>query len=240
LNVELSSFEHMSGEKMPVNRVSLIKDTGQLKLIIIGVGVLTALIFSLLWLFTAQSSWKGVMLERRINKGEQVSGQTLVKVWEDIQDLDSSFLTGGHVHLPVLAGQLMVLDESIPLEDRGLALLRAEEAAFAALAREPAHSFTWARLAWFRYMQEGPSAESLSFLRMSIYTAPAKRSLLFWRLRLSALHRQFWDDDFENLVKRQIVFAWRVSPRELSSVVSGTDMEDMVNQIIASSLANGG
>jgi hypothetical protein len=226
----------MSGEKMPVNRISLIKDTGQLKLIIIGVGVLTALIFSLLWLFTAQSSWKGVMLERRINKGEQVSGQTLVKVWEDIQDLDSSFLTGGHVHLPVLAGQLMVLDESIPPEDRARALLRAEDAALLALFREPAQSFSWARLAWFRYIQEGPSAESLSFLRMSIYTAPAKRSLLFWRLRLSALHRQFWDDDFENLLKRQIVFAWRVSPARLDRAASESGIENLAREVLQDAL----
>ncbi len=221
---------------MPVNKVSLIKDTGRIQLLVAGLAALAALIFSLLWLFTAQNSWKGVMLERRINQGEQVSGQTLVKVWKDIQDLDSSFLTGGHVHLPVLAGQLMVLDDSIPLEDRGLALLRAEDAAFTALAREPAHSFTWARLAWFRYIQEGPSAESLSFLRMSIYTAPAKRSLLFWRLRLSALHRQFWDDDFENLVKRQIVFAWRVSPGRLAATASESGIENLAREVLQDSL----
>ncbi len=212
------------------------KPKGRIQLLVAGLAALAALIFSLLWLFTAQNSWTGVMLERRINLGEQVSGETLIKVWEDIQDLDRSFLTGGHIHLPVLAGQLMVLDDSIPPEDRARALLRAEEAAFTALAREPANSFTWARLAWFRYIQEGPSAESLSFLRMSIYTAPAKKSLLFWRLRLSALHRQFWDDDFENLVKRQIVFAWRVSPARLDRAASESGIENLAREVLQDSL----
>jgi hypothetical protein len=217
---------------MPGNDKMNNKPKGRIQLLVAGLAALAALIFSLLWLYTAQSSWKGVMLERRINLEEQVSGETLVKVWEAIQDLDRSFLTGGHVHLPVLTGQLMVLDESIPPEDRARALFRAEDAALLALSREPAQSFSWARLAWFRYIQEGPSAESLSFLRMSIYTAPAKRSLIFWRLRLSALHRQFWDDDFENLVKRQIVFAWRVSPARLAATASESGIENLVREVL--------
>jgi hypothetical protein len=221
---------------MPGNDKMNNKPKKRIQLLVAGLAALTSLIFSLLWLFTAQNSWTGVMLERRINLGEQVSGETLVKVWEAIQDLDRSFLTGGHVHLPVLAGQLMVLDESIPPEDRARALLRAEDAALLALFREPAQSFSWARLAWFRYIQEGPSAESLSFLRMSIYTAPAKRSLLFWRLRLSALHRQFWDDDFENLLKRQIVFAWRVSPARLDRAASESGIENLAREVLQDSL----
>jgi hypothetical protein len=81
---------------------------------------------------------------------------------------------------------------------------------------------------------DGLSEEVAAKLRMSIYSAPAKRSLIFWRIRMAGLCRDFWDQDFENLLTRQINLAWRISPRELCSVVSGTDMEDLVNEIVNS------
>jgi hypothetical protein len=51
---------------------------------------------------------------------------------------------------------------------------------------------------------------------------------------MAGLCHDFWDQDFENLLTRQINLAWRISPRQLSSAVSGTDMEDMVNEIVNS------
>ena len=63
------------------------------------------------------------------------------------------------------------------------ALLGGEAAMRNALAREPAHCDGWARLAWFEQMIGGPSEEVVDMLRLSFYTAPEKRSLVFWQAK---------------------------------------------------------
>ena len=183
-----------------------------------------------IWLWTAQKSWKAVMLEQSVNRDQEVSTQTLVQVLEQSRNLDKTFLPGPHVHLPGLISQIMITDLELPEEERALALIEGQESIQNALSRDPAHSHSWARLAWYSYLLDGPSQEVLARLKMSIYTAPAKRSLIFWRIDMAGLCRDFWDQDFESLLTRQINLAWRISPRELSSVVSGTDMGDMVQK----------
>jgi hypothetical protein len=207
----------------------------QVQLLVLAVIAIAGLAASGIWLWTSQKSWKAVMFERSVNRDQDVSTQTLVQVWEQSRNLGKTFLPGPHVHLPGLISQIMIADLEIPEEERALALIYGQESIQNALARDPAHSHSWARLAWYSYLLEGPSEEVVANLRMSIYTAPAKRSLIFWRIRMAGLCRDFWDQDFENLLIRQLNLAWRISPRELFSVVSGTDMEEMVNEIVSSS-----
>ena len=204
----------------------------QVQLLVLAVIAIAGLAASGVWLWTAQKSWKAVMFERSINRDQEVSTETLVQVWEQSRNLDQTLLPGPHVHLPGLISQIVITDLEIPEEERALALIDGQESMRNALARDPAHSHSWARLAWYYYLLDGPSKEVVAKLRMSIYTAPAKRSLIFWRIRMVGLCRDFWDQDFENLLIRQINLAWRISPRELSSVVSGTDMEELVNEIV--------
>jgi hypothetical protein len=206
----------------------------QVQVLIIAVVAMAGLAASGVWLWTAQKSWKAVMFERSVNRDQDVSTQTLVQVWEQSRNLGKTFLPGPHVHLPGLISQIMIADLEIPEEERALALIYGQESIQNALARDPAHSHSWARLAWYSYLLDGPSQEVLARLKMSIYTAPAKRNLIFWRIRMAGMCRDFWDQDFENLLTRQINLALRISPRQLSSAVSGTDMEDMVNEIVNS------
>ena len=206
----------------------------QVQLLVLAVIVLAGLVASGIWLWTAQKSWKAVMLERSVNRDQEVSTQTLAQVWKQSLNMDQTFLPGPHVHLPGLISQIMITDLELPEEERALALIEGQESIQNALSRDPAHSHSWARLAWYSYLLDGPSQEVVAKLKMSIYTAPAKRSLIFWRIGMAGLCRNFWDQDFENLLTRQINLAWRISPRQLSSVVSGTDMEELVNEIVNS------
>lgn len=70
----------------------------------------------------------------------------------------------------------------------------------------------------------GPSREAVSALHMSIYAAPAMKSLVFWRIRMAGLCHAYWDPEFKNLVKRQIVLAQRISPRRLAATLAGVDI----------------
>jgi len=202
----------------------------QIQVLIIAVVAMAGLAASGVWLWTTQKSWKAVMLERSVNRDQEVSTQTLVQVWEQSRNLDKTLLPGPHVHLRGLISQIMIADLELPEKERALALIDGQESIQNALARDPANSHSWARLAWYSYLLDGPSEEVVAKLKMSIYTAPAKKSLIFWRIGMAEMCRNFWDQDFENLLTRQIYLAWRISPRQLSSAVSGTDMEDMVQK----------
>ena len=173
------------------------------------------------WLWIEQKSWSGRMLERRINHEQPVGKEALIRTWEEARGLDQAFLPGSHVHLPGFISHLVVLDDRIPDGVRVEAAMTGELSIENALARSPADSLAWARLAWFRYMRNGPSPDVVSALRMSIYTAPGKNSLLFWRIHMAYLNREFWDTDFERLVDRQKAFALRDSGDRLQEVVPG-------------------
>ena len=213
---------------MQARNIFLIKNIGQLQVLIMGALALTALVLSLLWLLTAFNSWKGVMLERRVNQGQSISPDTLLSVWDQIKEVDKAFLPGTHLHLPGLAGQLIIMNQELPVETRAEVLLRSEESIINALTRDPAQTFSWARLAWFRHLEKGPSPEVVEALRMSIYTAPAKRSLLFWRIGMAGRSRMHWDQEFENLVRRQLIYGQRVSKTRLENVAGESGLDDLV------------
>ncbi|MGM0428546.1 MAG: hypothetical protein ACQEQ7_15080 [Thermodesulfobacteriota bacterium] len=178
-----------------------------------------------IWLATAHKSWHGVMFERKIKLEEEVSRKTLIKAWEQVQGLDRTFLPGRHFHLPGLVAQLVIMDDGLPIHLRAEALVSGKESTLNTLAREPADAHAWARLAMFRHMENGPSPAVVSALRMSIYAAPAMKSLVFWRIRMAGLCYVHWDPKFETLVIQQILLAQRISPRKLDKALSGTNME---------------
>ena len=191
------------------------------------------LILSGIWLWTGMQSWKGVMLERGFEQDRNLSSVTLKQAWESSRDLPDMFLPGRHVHYPGLAAQLLILDEGIDLQKRAQVLLQGREGMYTALAREPAHAHAWARLAWVEHMLQGPSPEAVSALAMSMYAAPADRSLVYWRISMSAANETYWDPGFESILRRQMIHAWRISPDRLARTVVETDMVEKSRQALA-------
>lgn len=186
-----------------------------------------------LWLWTAQQAWKGVMLERRVGLGEQVSPETLVSLWQQTRALDQTLFPTQHVGLPGFVGQLLIMDQRIPLEVRSEVLADSIHATANALARNPASAHGWARLAWLNQMQGGPPEESVAYLRMSFFAAPAEKNLLFWRILAAGAHKKHWDDDFETILKRQIINAWRVSPKVLVQTAKDAGILSMAEEALA-------
>ncbi|RQD67737.1 MAG: hypothetical protein D5R98_00575 [Desulfonatronovibrio sp. MSAO_Bac4] len=173
------------------------------------------------------------MLQRQVNAGENISATTLQKVWEKTENLENTFMPGRHVHYPGLVSQLIILEKSLPLEFRTRVFSAGEDAIIKALSREPADAFAWARLCWFEILQNGPGENSLNALKMSVYTAPAKRSLIFWRLEMLALHINDWNTEIESLVRRQIEYAWKISPRRTASWAASSELTEMLRDVLS-------
>ena len=207
----------------------------RLELVAVAVIAVAGLAAAGLWAWTGQKSWKALMLERQVRMERQVSPKTLLEVWDRAQDLDKTFLPGTHVHLPGLVAHMMVMENRIPVEKRAAALVAGDASIRNALAREPAHAHGWARLAWFDQLYNGPSPDVVAALRMSVYTAPARNSLLFWRLESAGANSEYWDADFKNLLRRQVMYAWRVSPQRLAETVAKTPMEPVAADALSGS-----
>jgi len=203
------------------------------QLLFVSVIALVGFCFSSLWLGTAQKAWKTDMLKRITNQGRQVPNMLLADLWQRSKNLDQTFLPGGHLHRPGLIAHLMLMGRTLPTELKASVTDNGTEALCRALSREPAYSLSWARLAWFRYLSKGAGPAVIAALRMSIYTAPAKKNLLLWRIHMAGLNMVYWDNDFEELLRRQIYLAWRISPARLNKAVAGTRMETMVRETIS-------
>lgn len=201
-----------------------IQFAGRIQVLILTAVFLAGWAGAALWLVTAQKSRPGVMFERRIKQGTPVAEKTLIRMWQQVEGLDRTWLPGRHVHLPGLVSHLVIMNAGLPIDLRAAAVVGGEEATLNALAREPADAHAWARLAMFRHLKRGPSREVVSALRLSIYAAPAMKSLVFWRIRMAGLCQAHWDAEFEGLVKRQIVLAQRISPRKLAATLADANM----------------
>ena len=220
---------------MPLPAFNHSRLAGRLELLILGAFFLAGLGSALVWLATAQRAWPGVMFERRVFRQEPMAPETPIQVWERIRGLETSWLPGSHVHLPGLAAQYALQMGTLDKPRRAEVFAQGRWETCVALAREPAESHAWARLATYRMLAGGPSATVVAALRMSIYTAPAMHSLVFWRIRMAGWCRAHWDGEFERLIKRQIVLASRISKRRLESSVAGTAMETFTRQVLAKS-----
>lgn len=191
-----------------------------------------------LWLANEGRNWPGVVMERAINRGEAVATDKLVAYWQDTREVSDIPLPGGHAHLPGLVGYTLAQDSNLPIFRRAEFLLQAERVTRAALLREPADARAWARLAWFLDQRKGQASQLLDTLRLSMYFAPADRRLVFWRVQTAAKYRPNWDAGFEQLVARQVVLGWRVSPARLVHVVQTTNLHDWVREVLNNSGAD--
>jgi hypothetical protein len=164
---------------------------------------------ALAWLAASHRAWPGVMFEARVLRQAPMAPGTALRAWERIRGLESDRLRGPHLHLPGLAAQLALVQGGLSREERAALLAAGRRATRLALAREPADPRAWARLAAHRLIAGGPSPHVVAALRLSIYTGPAVRSLVGWRLDLARRCRAHWDSAFEPLVRRQEVLVQR-------------------------------
>lgn len=204
-----------------------------MQLPLIAAAALIGLATSALWLGAAWKSRPGTLLERALNRKETVPPESLKVLWEKSRRLEQSVLPGLHLHLPGLIGEKLVQDRRITVVQRVAILLESERAVREALRRDPAEPRAWARLAWFLQLRQGPVAQILSALRMSIYLAPNDRGLLFWRIEAAGAHRASWDAGFEELLKRQVHIGWRVSPARLVKAAGTAGLQDWIRSLLS-------
>ena len=220
---------------MPLPTSNHSGPTGRLELLILGAVFLAGLGSALVWLATAQRAWAGVMFERRVFRQEPMAPETPIRIRERLRGLEAAWLPGLHLHLPGLAAQLALQEEGLSASEREALFAQGRLEICLGLARDPARSHAWARLASFRMLAGASGTAVVAALRMSIYTAPAMHSLVFWRIRTAGRCRAHWDGEFERLIKRQIVLASRISKQRLESSVAGTAMETFTRQVLAKS-----
>ena len=204
-----------------------------MQLPLIAAAALIGMATSALWLVTAWKSWPGTLLERALNRKEAVPPGSLMVLWEKSRKLEQSFLPGTHLHLPGMIGEKLVQNRQIAVAQRITILLEAERAVRVALRREPAEPRAWSRLAWLVQFRQGPAAQILAALRMSMSLAPTDLALLFWRIEAAGAHRASWDAGFEELLKRQVHIGWRVSPARLVKAARTAGMQDWVRSLLS-------
>jgi hypothetical protein len=203
-----------------------------MQLPLIAAAALIGMAASALWLGTAWKSWPGTLLERAFDRKEAVPPGSLMVLWEKSRKLEQSLLPGTHLHLPGMIGEKLVQNRQIAVARRLEILLEAERVVREALRREPAEPRAWSRLAWLVQFRQGPAAQILAALRMSMYLAPTDLGLLFWRIEAAGVHRASWDAGFEELLKRQIHIGWRVSPARLVKAAKTAVMKDWVRSLL--------
>ncbi len=201
--------------------------------LLILLAALAALACSGAWFATTAATWRAEQTQRLITQGTPVSRDTLLAAHALVRNPDSFLIPGPHLHLPAqLTASLLADGSDADQEDLELTL-HAQELAMQALVREPAHSKTWALLAYARYTLDGPSKDALAALRLSIYTAPARPSLIHWRLALAARNHAFWDVQMANLVRGQILAAWRNNPRMLAQTAAANGLVPLARLVLS-------
>lgn len=88
-----------------------------------------------------------------------------------------------------------------------------------ALARRPADSHAWARLARLLLIRDGLSPGIVPYLRMAIRTAPADPRLVFARLDLAFMAWPMMDNTTQDLIRQQIRIAAQINIKQLARVV---------------------
>lgn len=91
--------------------------------------------------------------------------------------------------------------------ENSLSLIRAR------LARAPADTHSWARLALAEYLLNGPSEEAIAALTMSHRTGPYEYFVLRPRLELGLTLWSFLDEDMRRSTALQAVMLWQTPDR---------------------------
>jgi len=195
---------------------------------------LGALVISGAWLMTSTRAWQAHQVERLLKNGHVLSRETLMRTLEKSRDLDKAFIPGPHLHAPALVAANIPTESenAVQAVDKKI-LSDARESAKRALAREPADALAWAQSAYFTYISDGPSQEALDALRMSIYIAPYKYNLVFWRLEMAALNGPYWDNQTADLVRRQILIAWSFNPDMLVQTAISYDLVPFTREVLS-------
>lgn len=77
-----------------------------------------------------------------------------------------------------------------------------------ALKRNPANSFAWARLAYARYVYNGPSLLVTEPLLQSIQSGPYEQDLLPSRIVLALATEPYWPEELRAIFPQQLERAW--------------------------------
>ena len=213
--------------------------TPPLEALLIALFASAVLFFAALWLTTEWRTWWRVPLQQQLDQGSAPSLESLQRLYVESHGVEQSWLSGSHLHYPGLVGQLLLEGHPLPLAERIEIGERSEKATRSALAREPANAQAWARLAWLRHLGYYPVSEILDPLRLSMQMAPAQRGLLLWRLELAAIYQSAWDEEFERLLERQVVYAWRASPRGLVTLATKHNITGFIYGILSAQHEDG-
>jgi hypothetical protein len=204
------------------------------ELILILLSALIVLAISVVWLINSAGAWQAHQVERLLKNGHLLSRETLMRTLEKSRDLDKAFIPGSHLHAPaLLAANIPMASEDADQAVNQKILSDARESAKRALSREPADALAWAQLAYFIYVLDGPSKDALNALRMSIYMAPYKYNLIFWRLEMAALNADLWDDHMADLIRRQIFLAWKENPELLVEIATSYGLVPFAGEVIS-------
>ncbi len=83
------------------------------------------------------------------------------------------------------------------------------------LAKGPANTHAWARLALVRYRIDGATREVAKLVSMSALIGLNEPRLVFPRIGLSLVLWERFDKSERELVLRQVRYAWRIDPKRL-------------------------
>lgn len=171
---------------------------------------------------------------------EQIRARQPVRV-SDLKDLIESrraalpWTDSGRVWSDLALGQLLLAEQETDANGGpNLALVReALNSLENGLARAPLDPHAWTRLAYARYLVDGPSPELVSVLKMSIYAGPHEPRLVFLRLRLCLAAWDYFSEEERDLVYRQARFAWGISRRKLVDIADAADRPGVIRMALA-------
>jgi hypothetical protein len=148
------------------------------------------------------------------------------------------FSTSGRIAIELAAVKLAEADRlPVPAQStRAGVVADAADLLRQGLSDDPTDSFGWCQLAYARRLASGVGAEAVDAWRLSILTAPADRRLSLWRTRFGIQSSLAFAEGDENLLDRQIQFAWAFNRAELARYAKEAGPEAV--QIIRAALAD--
>ncbi len=90
------------------------------------------------------------------------------------------------------------------------------------LARSPLNPHAWTRLAYTWELLREPPEKIVSALLMSLYTGPYEPELTNLRLKLCLSNWENFSEEGRYLVRKQILFAWKISKSDLVALADGS------------------
>jgi len=120
---------------------------------------------------------------------------------------------------------LRAIDPHTPALERRDEYKNAEAAAMESLKRSPAQPFAWLRLANIRWILHDEPENILDAWKMSIFTGRTDFSLYSQRLELGLAYMEYMDVEAINMLRDQLLLAWRLQPGSVVGVLSASDRD---------------